>query len=61
MDMYVCMLWQSLKYHVQEMPFPDGGNPSDAIVSEWLSLFRHVFKTKEEPAIGVHCVAGLGR
>jgi len=45
---------------VLEMPFTDGGAPSDAIVNQWLSLCRVVFKNKEE-AIGVHCVAGLGR
>lgn len=45
----------------QEMPFPDGGTPSDAVISQWTSLVRSVAKESEGGNIGVHCVAGLGR
>eukprot|EP01116_Phalansterium_solitarium_P013684 TRINITY_DN31084_c0_g1_i1.p1 TRINITY_DN31084_c0_g1~~TRINITY_DN31084_c0_g1_i1.p1 ORF type:complete len:164 (+),score=7.44 TRINITY_DN31084_c0_g1_i1:193-684(+) len=46
---------------VQEMPFQDGGTPSDETVERWLALCRETFKKESEDTIGVHCVAGLGR
>eukprot|EP01117_Protostelium_nocturnum_P002271 TRINITY_DN12921_c0_g1_i1.p2 TRINITY_DN12921_c0_g1~~TRINITY_DN12921_c0_g1_i1.p2 ORF type:complete len:164 (+),score=41.62 TRINITY_DN12921_c0_g1_i1:251-742(+) len=46
---------------VNDMPFVDGGTPSDAIISQWTSLVRAVAKDDNEAGIGVHCVAGLGR
>jgi len=46
---------------VHDMPFPDGGSPSDDVVDKWLHLLRACFKETEKETIGVHCVAGLGR
>jgi len=48
---------------VHEMPFPDGGSPNNDVVDSWLHLCRNVYKDQnnEPSAIGVHCVAGLGR
>ena len=48
------------------MPFPDGDAPPKAVVDNWLSICKKVFKNAsgsgaEGPAIGIHCVAGLGR
>ena len=45
---------------VQDMPFPDGGFPSDQIIITWLDLCKEAFKNKGA-TVGVHCVAGLGR
>ncbi len=45
---------------VEELPFEDGGCPSDTIISKWITLCNNVFK-EEGKSIGVHCVAGLGR
>jgi len=48
---------------VHDMPFNDGGAPSDEIVNKWLNLLQSSYKedSKEKETIGVHCVAGLGR
>lgn len=48
---------------VHDMPFNDGGAPSDEIVGRWLNLLQSTYKedAKEKETIGVHCVAGLGR
>jgi len=46
---------------VHEMPFPDGGFPANDVVVQWVTLCKTVYKTSKESAIGVHCVAGLGR
>jgi len=46
---------------VHDMPFPDGGSPSDDIVSKWLHLLKTNYREDEKETIGVHCVAGLGR
>jgi len=47
---------------VYELPFPDGGFPPGDVVDSWIHLCRNVYKDHSEPcAIGVHCVAGLGR
>lgn len=46
------------------MPFPDGDAPPKAVVEAWLSVCKKVFKHStgvDQPAIGIHCVAGLGR
>jgi len=44
---------------VHELPFPDGGFPSDSVINQFLNICKDSFKEGE--AIGVHCVAGLGR
>jgi len=46
---------------VHEMPFPDGGFPSNETVDSWLDLCKVVYKNESDASIGVHCVAGLGR
>ncbi|KAJ3299849.1 Protein tyrosine phosphatase type IVA 1 [Borealophlyctis nickersoniae] len=56
---------------VHDWPFPDGDPPPNTIVAEWLNLVESrfgPFKEKnganvppKDQAIGVHCVAGLGR
>lgn len=46
------------------MPFPDGDAPPKAVVEAWLGVCKKVFKNStgvDQPAIGIHCVAGLGR
>lgn len=48
----------------KDMPFPDGDAPPKAVVEAWLSVCKKVFKHStgvDQPAIGIHCVAGLGR
>jgi len=57
---------------VHDMPFPDGGAPSDSIVDNWLELL-HSLKNEADRSgasgsaggpkitVAVHCVAGLGR
>jgi cell division cycle 14 len=39
-----------------DLYFVDGGNPSDAILKQWINIVEN-----EQGAIGVHCKAGLGR
>jgi len=51
---------QQAGIEVHEMPFADGGSPTDSVVSHWLRVCKVAFKQKGA-AIGVHCVAGLGR
>lgn len=46
---------------VHELPFVDGGFPSDDIIEKWLSLCKDTFKKDSQETIAVHCVAGLGR
>lgn len=46
---------------VHDMPFPDGGAPTDGIVDQWLSLLKESMKKDAKETVGVHCVAGLGR
>jgi len=46
---------------VHELPFPDGGFPSDAVVSSWVKVCRNAYKDDDGSSVGVHCVAGLGR
>ncbi|KAJ1480964.1 hypothetical protein T484DRAFT_1808959 [Baffinella frigidus] len=54
---------------VHDWPFVDGEPPPDAIINSWLSLVKETFvddkKSKgdksQTKAIGIHCVAGLGR
>lgn len=48
---------------VHDMPFNDGGAPSDDVVNRWLNLLHSLIKDdpKDKETIGVHCVAGLGR
>jgi len=45
---------------VHEMPFVDGGAPTDEVVTDWLQVCKTAFKEKEA-SVAVHCVAGLGR
>ncbi|KAJ3054352.1 Protein tyrosine phosphatase type IVA 1 [Rhizophlyctis rosea] len=58
--------------HVHDWPFTDGDPPPSNIVGEWLHLVESRFgsfskdgkgavKDAGNKAIGVHCVAGLGR
>jgi protein tyrosine phosphatase type 4A len=46
---------------VHDMPFSDGGPPSDDVVNRWLSLLQSTYKEGNKETISVHCVAGLGR
>lgn len=61
---------------MQDLSFPDGSAPPDDIINSWLEICNRRFKKKEpakdesgnelsimydDPAIAVHCVAGLGR
>ncbi|EGG20573.1 putative protein tyrosine phosphatase [Cavenderia fasciculata] len=46
---------------VHDLPFPDGGSPSDAVVDSWLRILKDSYKKDNKETIGVHCVAGLGR
>jgi protein tyrosine phosphatase type 4A len=47
---------------VHDMPFNDGGPPSEDVVNKWLALLQSTYKEGgEKETIGVHCVAGLGR
>lgn len=41
------------------LPFPDGEPPSDRIISKWLELVTDA--SEHNAAVGVHCLAGLGR
>lgn len=43
-----------IKHH--DLYFVDGGNPSDAILKQWIDIVEN-----EQGAIGIHCKAGLGR
>jgi len=52
---------RSIGITVHDMPFHDGGAPSDDIVDKWLKLLGGTFKEDEKETIGIHCVAGLGR
>jgi len=52
---------RALSINVHDMPFPDGGAPSDDVVLKWLNLLKANYKEDEKETIGVHCVAGLGR
>ncbi len=49
-----------LIFHFQDLPFDDGGVPADSIISRWLNICKDAFDV-EGQAVGVHCVAGLGR
>ena len=44
-----------------DMFFPDGSNPSDEIVAEFLRVCERHFEQPGSGAIAVHCKAGLGR
>jgi len=47
---------------VHDMPFNDGGAPSDEVVHKWLTLLQNTMREDGgKETIGVHCVAGLGR
>lgn len=52
---------KAIGINVHDMPFSDGGPPSDDVVDKWLSLLKTAYKEDEKETIGVHCVAGLGR
>ncbi len=44
------------------MPFADGEPPPQNVVKDWLALCKREFADGDsQKAIGVHCVAGLGR
>lgn len=44
---------------VNDWSFPDGAAPSEKVIQDWINLLKTVNREKE--AVGVHCVAGLGR
>jgi len=46
---------------VLDLPFHDGGAPSDDVVERWLNVLRNAPRDGTKETIGVHCVAGLGR
>jgi protein tyrosine phosphatase type 4A len=61
---------------MQDLVFDDGSAPPDQIIDRWLDICEKRFKKKQaakdaqgnelnimysDPAIAVHCVAGLGR
>ncbi|KAF2068081.1 hypothetical protein CYY_010593 [Polysphondylium violaceum] len=46
---------------VHDMPFPDGGFPTELVVNSWLKILGESYKKDHKETIGVHCVAGLGR
>lgn len=46
---------------VTELAFSDGAAPPRSVVETWLNIVKAVNKEHEEAAIGIHCVAGLGR
>lgn len=45
--------------HVHELIFSDGDAPNEEIVNSWLDIVNKVIKNNT--AVAVHCVAGLGR
>ncbi|GAW80902.1 protein tyrosine phosphatase [Plasmodium gonderi] len=45
--------------NVHELIFPDGDAPTIEIVTNWLTIVNNVIKNNR--AVAVHCVAGLGR
>jgi len=53
------LLQEGIRVH--ELPFPDGGFPTNDVVNSWVALCKSVYKDEGEASIGVHCVAGLGR
>ncbi|SPJ10882.1 protein tyrosine phosphatase [Plasmodium sp. DRC-Itaito] len=50
---------QDAGINVHELIFPDGDAPTEDIVSNWLNIVNNVIKNN--CAVAVHCVAGLGR
>lgn len=52
---------KAININVHDMPFSDGGAPSDDVVDKWLAILKTAYKEDEKETIGVHCVAGLGR
>ncbi|GAM25450.1 hypothetical protein SAMD00019534_086250 [Acytostelium subglobosum LB1] len=52
---------QSVGIQVHDMPFPDGGAPSDSVVDNWLRILKESYNKDDKQTVGVHCVAGLGR
>ena len=48
--------------HHYDMYFPDGGNPTDAIIKRFIEVAETETNAKGEPgALAIHCKAGLGR
>jgi cell division cycle 14 len=41
--------------------FPDGSNPNDDIIAQFLTACETHFRNPNSGAIAVHCKAGLGR
>lgn len=56
---------QELGFETCDWPFTDGEAPPKNIIKSWLELCKKVLKEvpkgEPKPAIGIHCVAGLGR
>lgn len=50
---------------LQAWPFLDGTTPSVDVIRNWLNLITKVVSEAADktviPAIGIHCIAGLGR
>lgn len=56
---------QATGIEVHDWPFADGEPPPEDIIEQWLHLCQQTFSSngagKQQAAVGVHCVAGLGR
>ena len=44
---------------VENMEYPDGSNPSDTLIRDFIKLCDH--EIQKGRAVAVHCRAGLGR
>lgn len=64
---YSTHLLEQRNIKVHDWPFPDGGSPPETTIRDWRMLLKGMIKVNrdkpenEKEAIGVHCVAGLGR
>ncbi|KAJ1547537.1 Protein tyrosine phosphatase type IVA 1 [Nowakowskiella sp. JEL0078] len=58
---YDKVVMESRGIKVHDWPFPDGDPPPAHVVEAWLQLVNDRFQEGMSGAIGVHCVAGLGR
>jgi len=56
---YNKQIFETAGIQVFDWSFPDGAAPTEKIIQDWVGLLVKVEREKE--AIGVHCVAGLGR
>jgi len=58
---YQTSLLESNNIKVYDWAFPDGGSPPSDIMHKWRTLIQTTFSEDATAAIGIHCVAGLGR